>query len=79
MTARYVQTFVIFFFGISGFSVQDITFAQEPEGEWVVTRTAAGQPDLQGYWTPQTFTPLERPQSLADKEFFSVVEMSLWL
>ena len=56
MTARYVQIFVIFFFGISGFSVQDFTFAQEPEEEWVVTRTADGQPDLQGYWTTQTFT-----------------------
>jgi len=77
MTARYVQIFVIFFFGISGFSVQDITFAQEPEEEWVVTRTADGQPDLQGYWTTQTFTPLERPESLADKEFFSEEEMAL--
>src|SRR5262245_26452866 len=28
---------------------------------WTPTRTPDGQPDLQGYWTNATFTPLERP------------------
>lgn len=32
-------------------------------------RTADGQPDLQGIWTYATMTPLERPASLAGKEF----------
>ncbi len=37
-------------------------------------RTPDGRPDLQGYWTTQTFTPLERPDHLADKEFFTEEE-----
>jgi len=36
-----------------------------------VPRTPDGRPDLQGYWTTQTFTPLERPAHLAGKEFFT--------
>jgi hypothetical protein len=43
-------------------------------GTWTVPRTPDGQPDLQGYWTTQTFTPLERPESLGDKAFFTEEE-----
>ena len=31
-------------------------------------------PNLQGYWTNATFTPLERPAELANKEFFTKAE-----
>ena len=41
---------------------------------WTLPRTPDGQPDLQGYWTTQTFTPLERPEHLAGKEFFTEEE-----
>ena len=34
----------------------------------------AAHPDLQGYWTNATFTPLERPAELANKEFFTKEE-----
>jgi hypothetical protein len=37
-------------------------------------RTADGHPDLQGYWTNDTLTPLERDQELGDKEFFTEAE-----
>ncbi len=37
-------------------------------------RTPDGRPDLQGYWTTQTFTPLERPDHLAGREFFTEEE-----
>jgi hypothetical protein len=37
-------------------------------------RTSDGHPDLHGYWTNDTFTPLERPAELADKEFFTEAE-----
>ena len=43
---------------------------------WTLPRTPDGQPDLQGYWTTQTFTPLERPDYLAGKEFFTEEEMA---
>ena len=36
--------------------------------------TAWGDPDLQGYWTGQTFTPLQRPVHLAGREFFTEEE-----
>jgi len=36
-------------------------------------RTADGQ-DLQGYWTNATFTPLERPPELRNKEFYTEAE-----
>ena len=41
---------------------------------WIPPRTPDGQPDLQGLWTTQTFTPLERPEYLAGKEFFTEEE-----
>jgi hypothetical protein len=45
---------------------------------WTPTRTADGQPDLQGYWTNATFTPLERPAELAGKEFFTEAEAAAY-
>jgi len=37
-------------------------------------KTRDGQPDLQGFWTNSTITPLERPKELAGKEFFTEAE-----
>ena len=42
--------------------------------QWTPPRTADGQPDLQGYWTNVTLTPLQRPANLANKEFFTPQE-----
>ena len=41
---------------------------------WTMPRMPDGQPDLQGFWTTQTFTPLERPGHLADQAFYSEEE-----
>jgi hypothetical protein len=41
-------------------------------------RTADGQPDLQGYWTNATFTPLERPGQFAGKEFWTPEEAAAY-
>ena len=41
---------------------------------WSVPRTADGQPDLTGDWTNATYTPLERPANLGDKEFYTAEE-----
>src|SRR5690606_40890024 len=40
-----------------------------------VPRTPAGQPDLQGFWTNASFTPLERPEALGEKEFYTDEEL----
>src|ERR1700692_601643 len=39
-------------------------------------RTPDGQPDLQGVWTNNTVTPLERPKGLAGKEFYTEAELA---
>ena len=39
-----------------------------------IPRTPEGKPDMQGEWTNQTFTPLERPAQWKDKQFFTAEE-----
>jgi len=39
-----------------------------------IPRLADGKPDMQGYWTNQTFTPLERPAEFKDKAYFTIEE-----
>lgn len=43
-----------------------------------IPRLADGKPDMQGYWTNQTFTPLERPAELKDKALFTPEEAAAW-
>ena len=43
------------------------------QGTYAVPRTPDGQPDLQGFWTNQTYTPLERPDSVT-KAFYKPEE-----
>src|SRR5262245_25856675 len=40
---------------------------------WRASRTPDGQPDLQGFWTNTTYTPLERPKNV-NKPFFTEAE-----
>lgn len=41
---------------------------------WSPTRTSDGHPDLQGYWTNDSYVPLERPDEAKGKEFFTAAE-----
>ncbi|HLJ15874.1 MAG TPA: hypothetical protein VKV15_15350 [Bryobacteraceae bacterium] len=41
---------------------------------WTAPRTPDGQPDLQGYWTNLSFTPLERPAEYGNREFLTEEE-----
>jgi len=43
---------------------------------WSPPRTPDGQPDLQGAWTNNTVTPLQRPKALAGKEFYTDAELA---
>jgi hypothetical protein len=47
----------------------------QPGKTWTQPRTSDGQPDLEGYWTNNTITPLERPKELGSKEFYTEEEM----
>ncbi len=53
---------------------QSSVAAPGPES-YAVPRTADGHPDLQGFWTNQTYTPLERPEGV-DKAFYTVEEVA---
>ena len=46
--------------------------AQAPK-KWTAPRTPDGQPDLQGFWTNSSYSPLERPKNVT-KEFYSKEE-----
>ena len=46
----------------------------ETDAEYKAPRTAWGHPDLEGRYTMETFTPLERPAHLAGQEFFTEEE-----
>src|SRR5262245_31329220 len=39
-------------------------------------RTPDGKPDLQGIWSDNTVTPLERPKKLGSKEFYTEQEFA---
>src|SRR5512146_1579021 len=43
---------------------------------WTAPRTTDGAPDLQGFWTNSTLTPLERPKALGSKEFYTDEEVA---
>lgn len=45
---------------------------------WKMPRTAEGKPNFEGDWVNNTFTPLERPDELKDKAFFTAEEAKAW-
>lgn len=52
--------------------------AQRPAAArtWVPVKTPWGDPDLQGYWTNTTTTPLQRPAELKDKAVLTDEELA---
>jgi len=47
------------------------TSAQAPAAIGAALKTPWGEPDLQGIWTDETDTPLQRPAKYANQEFFT--------
>jgi hypothetical protein len=50
-----------------------------PGPTWTSPRTTDGQPDLQGHWTNDTFTPLERPVELGEQALYTPDEAAAFL
>ena len=53
-----------------------VTASGQSAGESATPRTPWGHPNLQGYWTSSTYTPLERPENLGDQAFLSDEELA---
>src|SRR6187402_3012173 len=49
-----------------------------PRAAYSPSRTVDGHPDMQGYWTNGTYTPLERPAEFANKEFLTREEAAAY-
>jgi len=47
------------------------TQAQAPAASGTAPKTAWGEPDLQGIWTDESDTPMQRPAKYANQEFFT--------
>src|SRR5688500_177208 len=59
---------VITIVAIAGLSMVVAAEPQNPGGAGAATlRTPWGEPDLQGIWSGETLTPVERPARFADK------------
>ena len=51
-------------------------FVSAQSQDYIVPRTPDGQPDLQGLWTNDTITPMERPASLQGRAFLTEDEIT---
>ena len=51
----------------------------KPRGANAIPRTPDGRPDLQGYWTNDSYTPLERPAEFAGKSHFTPQEAAAFV
>jgi len=47
--------------------------------KWNPPRTLDGHPDFQGFWTNDSYVPLERPDEVKGKEFFTPDEARAFL
>ena len=66
MMLRNAASFLGLCIAVTASGVVAPAVAQAPastSGDWVVPRTPAGHPDLQGNWSSATITPLQRPRN----------------
>jgi hypothetical protein len=77
VTARTNKQLALFLSSMSFLSLLLIPSAiAQSSDTWINGRTADGKPDLQGLWTNDTITPIERPASMAGKQFLSDDEIA---
>ena len=75
MTKSLSACLVIAAFAAAPLLAQTAPAAKSPAAKaWKMPRTAEGKPNFEGDWVNNTFTPLERPDDLKDKAFFTAEE-----
>ena len=78
-SARYLQGFALLFSPVAWLGVAAAQTGYAETGAWHGSLTSDGQPDLQGSWTNDSYTPLERSPSLGDKQFYTREEAAKFL
>ncbi|HJO10708.1 MAG: hypothetical protein CMQ17_05635 [Gammaproteobacteria bacterium] len=74
MKNKFVAALVVFA-TLAGFmSLSAASFAQQADSEEYNKSTPWGDPDLQGNWSYASLTPLQRPQRLGEKMFYTPEE-----
>jgi len=74
---RYLLLSSLVLAAVAPIAAQTVTSPRKPmerNPAKPLPRAADGRPDLQGIWTNDTFTPLERPKGFEDKAFFAEAE-----
>jgi hypothetical protein len=59
--------------------VAGATITGQGPAKWSPPRTGDGRPDLQGYWTNDSYVPLERPDEARGKEYYTPEEAQAFL
>ena len=79
MTNRFAAAGVVLSIAVLGSAVsaQRQTVSTKERG-WTGPRTVDGHPDLQGFWTNDSYTPLERPAEFAGKEWLTPEEAAAY-
>ncbi len=70
-----IVLFVPTFVAAQGSSGAAKTAAKTDMKAWTTPHAPDGKPDLHGYWTSESFTPLERPAKYAGREFLTDEEV----
>ena len=76
LTAAVVVAAAVVLALLAPSSVAGQTQSAAPKAAATAPRTPDGKPDLQGIWTDNTVTPLERPKQLGAKEFYTEQEFA---
>ena len=71
MSQRYLLSMGVLAAAIMVAALGPVLVAGQGPTSAAALRTSWGEPDLQGIWTDETATPLQRPAQFAEKEFFT--------
>src|SRR3954469_11266610 len=71
MRGRFLRSISIVVALAAGGAVISVLVGASPAQSPAALKTSWGEPDLQGIWTDETDTPLQRSPKYADQEFFT--------